>query len=479
MIPKEDIFSTIREAHLATGHGGEKRTRYEIFENRRIANITNAHIRTFISLCEICQKKKYFNRTKNHRTPMSIISSKFGERGQVDLIDLSANPSEGYKYILNYQDHLTKFVVLKPLESKNASVVAENVLDIFTTFGAPSILQCDNGLEFSQLEPLLKKHWPQSKFITSRPRHPQSQGSVERANGDVMNIMKCWLHDNGDNDWKKYLKFVQLQKNSAYNRTIKCSPYKAVFGTEPPSVFNLVTTNEEEEEIPDIESNIDDEIQSEDEDEMVVASSSSNIIETQMSNDDDDDDLVNNVSTNVSNVNIVREKVAQELENSSSKNVIDNDDEEDVIVRGTPVTVEIPKIDYPTKLSFPNIIGVIYKYHPDIKKYQIKTKHGMINRYFLRRDIRECPNLSIDISYDDDDDDDDDDNNVFLPIRKLAKLDCINFVGCKCSGKCQNNVCFCFRVKKLCGKFCKHKHSTTCTNKLMSKRETKRRSCTK
>lgn len=41
---------------------------------------------------------------------------------------------------MNYQNHLTKFVVLKPLTSKRAEEIAHNLLDIYTTFGAPVIL---------------------------------------------------------------------------------------------------------------------------------------------------------------------------------------------------------------------------------------------------------------------------------------------------------------------------------------------------
>jgi hypothetical protein len=48
-----------------------------------------------------------------------------------------------------YQDNMTKFVVLWPLKSKRATDVAMQILDIFLLFGAPHILQSDNGVEFT------------------------------------------------------------------------------------------------------------------------------------------------------------------------------------------------------------------------------------------------------------------------------------------------------------------------------------------
>jgi len=49
---------------------------------------------------------------------------------------------------MNYQDHLMKFVLLRPLKTKTAVEVANNLMEIFTIFGAPSILLSDNGREF-------------------------------------------------------------------------------------------------------------------------------------------------------------------------------------------------------------------------------------------------------------------------------------------------------------------------------------------
>ena len=50
---------------------------------------------------------------------------------------------------MNYQDHLTKFCVLRPLTSKRVSEVAHQLLDIVLMLGAPAILQSDNGAEFT------------------------------------------------------------------------------------------------------------------------------------------------------------------------------------------------------------------------------------------------------------------------------------------------------------------------------------------
>ena len=78
-----------------------------------------------------------------------ITAKDFNERGQMDLIDFQSLPDQNYKYVLHYQDHLSKYHILRPLTSKRAAEDAYHLLHIFIDFGAPQILQSDNGRELT------------------------------------------------------------------------------------------------------------------------------------------------------------------------------------------------------------------------------------------------------------------------------------------------------------------------------------------
>jgi hypothetical protein len=58
------------------------------------------------------------------------------------------------------------------------------------------IRQTDNGRELvaKVIEELLKV-WKDCKIVHGSTRHPQSQGSVERANADVETMVTQWLED--------------------------------------------------------------------------------------------------------------------------------------------------------------------------------------------------------------------------------------------------------------------------------------------
>lgn len=161
---------------------------------------------------------------------MPLIFKEVNHRAQVDLIDMQTSQDGEYKFILNYQEHLTKFVYLRPLKTKTAAEVAYNLVDIFCVIGAPSVLQSDNGREFcnSVIEEL-KNMWPDLKIVHGKLRHSQNQGSVERANRDVQDIL-AWMEDNNLTKWSEGLRFCQWKKNISWHSAIKQTPYEAMFG---------------------------------------------------------------------------------------------------------------------------------------------------------------------------------------------------------------------------------------------------------
>lgn len=104
MVSFEEYFDKLLEAHTNTGHGGRGKMLYDIKINWRIYRLA----------CEI----------------------------------FATCTSCNLKRLLNYQDHGTKFLHLLTLKTKHAVNDADELSKIFFTFGAPSILQSDNGTEF-------------------------------------------------------------------------------------------------------------------------------------------------------------------------------------------------------------------------------------------------------------------------------------------------------------------------------------------
>jgi len=156
--------------------------------------------------------------------------SALNDRGQVDLVDFQSLPDGEYRFIMHYKEHLTKFSFCQPLTCKKAVEVAKELLSVFLTYGAPRVLQSDNGREFTAgLIKALASLWPDLVLVNGRPRYPQSQGSVERGNATLKDSLIAWMKDNNTSAWSTGLQFVQWGMNTSYNEAIKMTPYEAVF----------------------------------------------------------------------------------------------------------------------------------------------------------------------------------------------------------------------------------------------------------
>jgi IS30 family transposase len=121
---------------------------------------------------------------------------------------------------MNYQDHLTKFTILCPLKSKTAKEVAYQLMDMFCMFGAPFILQSDNGREFAnKIVQILAEMWPGMKLMHGKPR--QSQGSVERSNQEVRDMVVAWMSDTNTKTWSEELSLPKARKTKLCSQALR------------------------------------------------------------------------------------------------------------------------------------------------------------------------------------------------------------------------------------------------------------------
>lgn len=507
-VKDSDLFDILHSVHVSIGHGGRDRMLKEL--SSRYKNVTRKDAEIFLQLCEPCQQKQ--KSQKKGIVTKPLIFSEFNSRCQVDLIDFQSHPDGNKKFILVYQDHLTKFIVLKALESKRAEEVAFHLLDIFCLIGAPSVLQSDNGREFAnQIVTNLKSYWPELTIVHGKPRHSQSQGSVERANQDVENMLTTWMQDNKTSKWADGLRFVQVMKNRAYHSGIKRSPYEALFGSK--MKIGLSTSNLPVGAIKDIENEeaLDEAIRSINTPENVT---SHNIENSAMECDEsiidipefgDPNPTENNdpvkesssencaVCSDICKDEIHCQKcqriihkncsVASQIDSSPLCNLCANKEnalneradahgqlkiQANKMLKlsskqfppasvGMTVRVPIPDVDR-GRGDARNILAIVTEVTDD-GFYRLGTKGGILKQLYSRSQFSTCKAELLNIQ------------NIPLDteisLRSAATQSSIGtgqgFVKCSCSNKCINKKCSCKRRGLLCQSKC---HSSLpCTNK--------------
>lgn len=195
-------------------------------------------VREFIRRCAVCQSSKVvtLKDVRRQRFLHCLPESSLFERLEIDLFSLLHYDEMTQKnktvVVVQVVDHGSKFKFAKIIPSKEADHVVAYLDDLFGIIGAPCILQSDNGSEFCNAKMIaLTAKW-EVQHVFSSPRHPQTNGLVERANGVIKGYIKSWQSSNLDRDWREYFPVIMHQVNSVKHQTIGISSYEYAFGVK-------------------------------------------------------------------------------------------------------------------------------------------------------------------------------------------------------------------------------------------------------
>ena len=89
------------------------------------------------------------------------------------------------------------------------------------------ILHTDNGGEFSNRLLIDFCNEKNIRFLHGRPRHPQSQGQIERLNQTICRKLSKSLYENDEKAWHLILDQITYSYNLNVHRATKRSPFCA------------------------------------------------------------------------------------------------------------------------------------------------------------------------------------------------------------------------------------------------------------
>lgn len=167
-----------------SGHFGIRKTVLKL-KQRYVWKYMRKMVRDYINKCDKCLRNK---QTKHIKEEMIITESPNTgfETVEIDTVG-PLRISNGYRYILNMQCELTKYVIAHPIETKDAKNIAKTLVEQFILrYGCFKNLKSDRGTEFNNelLKEICNLLNINQKFST--PYHHQSIGSIER-NHRVLN----------------------------------------------------------------------------------------------------------------------------------------------------------------------------------------------------------------------------------------------------------------------------------------------------
>ena len=150
-----------------------------------------------------------------------------------------------YKYIIDFLDHFTKFYWGFLIKDKTAETVLKYMKIYIQINKKPKIIQCDNAKEFSSsiIEEYINKE--NIIMIHSRPRHPQTNGSIERYHAEVHKYLYNYVKEKKEIN-NEILEEALDSYIEYHNKTIKSSTKFSpndIRDVDDPGIIEIISNN--------------------------------------------------------------------------------------------------------------------------------------------------------------------------------------------------------------------------------------------
>ncbi|CAJ0950147.1 unnamed protein product, partial [Mesorhabditis belari] len=236
----------------------------------------------------------------------------------------------------------------------------------------------------------LLNRWPGCRIVHGRPRHSQSQGSVERANQDVEKILCTQLREEKSTKWARILPIVQSMKNRRFHRGIGRSPFEAMFGRK------MVLANEngkiptnEERNVTDIDNEVFEGEKFDDWSEAILATSTENPSYFPESDEELDSDRESVLTQRDAEIEQHRKGAVESQQKQADKMLEKSKNRFGPVGVGMTVRLPIDVVDRP-KIGHSSLFGVVLSLEEGL--YQIGTKNGVLQQKLTRNQFEPANN---------------------------------------------------------------------------------------
>uniref|UniRef100_A0A3B1K6C6 Gypsy retrotransposon integrase-like protein 1 n=1 Tax=Astyanax mexicanus TaxID=7994 RepID=A0A3B1K6C6_ASTMX len=223
--------------HDESGHFGVERTFALVRERFYWPRMFN-DVKTWCEQCERCCLRK--TPTAGLRAPLvSIHTNAPLELICIDFLTVEKSKG-GFENILVVTDHFSRWAQAYPTKDQKAETVAKVLWkNFFCKFGFPAKLHADQGRNFeSTVVKELCRLTGTQKSHTS-PYHPQGNGTTERFNRTLMNLMGT-LPPQSKARWHEYIDALTHAYNCTRHDSTGYTPYYLMFGRHPRLPIDLV-----------------------------------------------------------------------------------------------------------------------------------------------------------------------------------------------------------------------------------------------
>lgn len=226
VIPKslqDELFNKLH-VELTGGHFGILKTMNKIIPKYYYQK-QSEDIKNRVKSCIICQKMKHH--VKQIKIADEIPIPKLPMRNmQLDAMGPFIDSTSGNRNVLVLIDVFSRFVYAQATKDITTKTVIKFLERVFIENSYIKVLQTDRGTNF--MSKSFEKYLENAgiKHVLSSVSHPEAQGLVERQNGTLGQLIRCYASDNPYN-WDQSLQDLVRTYNTQKHGTIKVTPHLA------------------------------------------------------------------------------------------------------------------------------------------------------------------------------------------------------------------------------------------------------------
>jgi transposase InsO family protein len=233
--PASQLLHELLAAVHDDGHEGVQRTLHRLRRDVHFPDMRRV-VQEFVRACSTCQRNKSEHlRPAGLLLPLPVPSAVWTDIG-LDFIEALPRV-RGKSVILTVVDRFSKYCHFIPLAHPySAETVAQAFFsDIVRLHGMPQSIVSDRDSVFTS------NFWQElmrlmgAKLHMTSAFHPQSDGQTEAANKVIAMYLRCFTGDR-PRDWLRWLPWAEYTYNTAYQSSLRDTPFHVVYGRHPPSI---------------------------------------------------------------------------------------------------------------------------------------------------------------------------------------------------------------------------------------------------
>lgn len=227
-IRKLEILREFHDSPMG-GHQGMNRT-YERLKLYFDWNGMKRDVEQYIKQCVSCQRNKITqNKTK---MPLLITTTPevVFEKCCLDVVGPLPTSQNNMKYLLTFQDELSKYTLAIPIEQQDAPTIAKAFVDnVVLKFGIPQVVLTDQGSNF--LSELFKNTCKLLgvKKINSTSYHPETNGALERSHRTLTEYLRHFISEDQTN-WDTWIAYAIFVFNTTPHTATGYTPHELMYG---------------------------------------------------------------------------------------------------------------------------------------------------------------------------------------------------------------------------------------------------------